>query len=117
MFDFSAKGLFEIVANGIKPLCFIFGGLVLVVKLVFLLDELFNITLQRLMARQLFQSLGIKVAFGGVQNDEVAVMFITVFLASFLIFAGFHFVDYISALVIVQHMITKLFLFCDCSFH
>ena len=35
VFDFSAKGLLDIVANGIKSLCFFLGGLVLVVKLVF----------------------------------------------------------------------------------
>ena len=96
--EFSAKRQHQILANGIKSLCFFLGGLVLVVKLVFLFDELLYITLQRLMARQLLQSLGIKVAFGGVKNDEVAVMFITIFLASFLIFAGFHFVDYICQL-------------------
>ena len=41
------------------------------------------------MARQLLQTLGIKVPFGGVQNDEIAVMLVTVFLTGFFIFAGF----------------------------
>jgi len=38
VFNFSAKGLLDIVANGIKSLCFFSGGLILVVKLVFLFD-------------------------------------------------------------------------------
>ena len=69
------------------------------------------------MARQLLQSLGIKIAFGGVQNDEVAVVIVTIFLTGFLIPASFQFVNYISGLVIVQNMITKVFLLCDFSFH
>ena len=44
-------------------------------------------------------------------------MLVTIFLTSFFILAGFQFVDYISSLVIVQHIITELFLFCDCGFH
>ena len=51
VFDFSAKGLLDIVANGIKSLCFFLGGLVLVVKLVFLFDKLLHFRLQRLVAR------------------------------------------------------------------
>lgn len=66
MFDFSAKGLLDIMANGIKSLCFFLDGLVLVVKLVFLFDELFHFRLQCFVARQLLESLGIKISLGGV---------------------------------------------------
>lgn len=49
--DFSVKGLLEIMTNGIKTLCFIFGSLALVVKIVFLFDKLLHFRLQRLVAR------------------------------------------------------------------
>ena len=65
-----AQGLLDIVANGIKPLCFFSGCLILIVKLVFLFDELFHLCLQCLMARQLLQTLRIKIPFGGVQNND-----------------------------------------------
>ena len=69
------------------------------------------------MSRQLLQSLGIKVAFGGVQNDEVAIMLVTIFLAGLFVFTGFQTVKNIFGLEVVQHIITEFFLFCDCSFH
>ena len=65
------------------------------------------------MSRQLLQSLGIKVAFGGVQNDEVAIMLVTIFLTGFFILTGFQFVDHISGLVVVQYIITELFRLLD----
>ena len=117
MFDFSAKGLFEIVANGIKPLGFVFGGLVLVVQLVFLFDELFHFRLQCLVARQLLESLGIKISLGGVENNEVAVMLVTIFLTGFFILAGFQLVNYILGLLLVQHIVTDLFLLLNGCFH
>ena len=51
VFNLSAKGLLQIMTNGIKTLCFFLSGLVLVVKLVFLFDKLLHFRLQRLVAR------------------------------------------------------------------
>ena len=79
MFDLSSKVLLQIMADGIKTLYFFSGGLVLIVKFVFLFDELFHFRLQCLVARQLLESLGIEIAFGSIQYDEVAVMIITIF--------------------------------------
>lgn len=50
VFDLSTKSLFEIMANGITSLCFVFGGLVLIVKSIFLLDKLLHLRLQCLVA-------------------------------------------------------------------
>lgn len=66
MFDLSSKVLLQIMADGIKTLYFFSGGLVLIVKFIFLFDELFHFRLQCLMTRQLLESLGVEIAFGGV---------------------------------------------------
>ena len=117
VFDLSAKSLFKIMTNGIEPLYFFFSGMVLVVKLVFLLDELFYFRLQCLMTRQLLQTLGIKIAFGGVQNDEVAVVIVTIFLTGFFILAGFQLINHIPCLVVICYLVTECFLFLDGSFN
>ncbi len=66
VFDLSSKVLLQIMADGIKTLYFFSGGLVLIVKFIFLFDELFHFRLQCLMTRQLLESLGVEIAFGGV---------------------------------------------------
>ena len=65
------------------------------------------------MGRQLLQALGIKIPFGGIQNDEVAFVLVTIFLTDFFIFAGFQTVKHILGFVVIQHVVAKFFFLLD----
>lgn len=98
------QNLLNIVVNGFQLFVLFLSGVIFVVKLVLIFDKLLDFLLKCLIARKFLQTLGIKISFGCIQDNEVTVMCFTVGSTGFIALAGFQSRTNILGLVVVQNM-------------